>query len=536
MNGTAAPRGDFDVVVIGSGIGGLTAAALLARCEGRRVLVLERHYRAGGFTHTFSRPGGFSWDVGVHYVGAEVTRPGTGRDVLRAATGGALEWNPMPDPFERLVFPGFEFEMRAGRQNLQDDLTRAFPAEAASVRAWLADIDRACSLLPVMAMRGALPRPARWAIEAALSSRFRLASLRTADYLARRFADPRLRAVVGARWGDYGLPPSQSAFLVHAVVTHHYLEGALYPVGSAARIAQTMGRTIAAAGGEVRTRAEVDRILLRGGRAVGVRLRGGEEIPASAVISDAGARATYLQLLPEEAPVPFRAALRQVPRGTALVTLYLGLSASPAALGVRGENLWIHSSLDQEAPWESRGRLLDGQVSQAYVSFPSLKDPGARAHTAEIIAVADAADFARWQDTRWMRRGEEYLAVKERIAEALLDHAERRLPGLRRLVVHRELSTPLSVAHFTGHAGGECYGLPFAPGEARRPWRSARTPVPGLFLAGADALMLGVQGAAVGGLAAALGVAGPGLMRRMARAAQKAGAVPAPPSARAAAA
>jgi len=536
MNGKAARRGDFDVVVIGSGIGGLTAAALLSRCEGKRVLVLERHFRAGGFTHTFSRPGGFSWDVGVHYVGAEVLAPGAGRDVLRAATGGALRFSPLPDPFERLLFPGFQFEMRAGRQNLIADLTRAFPAEAASIRAWLADVDRACSVLPVMAMRGALPRPARWAAEAALAGRFRLADTRTADYLAGRFADPRLRAVVGARWGDWGLPPSQSAFLVHAVVTRHYLEGALYPVGSAARIAEAMGRTIAAAGGEVRVRAEVERILLRGGRAVGVKLRGGEEILAPAVISDAGARATYLQLLPEDAPVPFRAALRQLPPGAGVVNLYLGLSASPASLGTRGENLWIHSSLDPEEAWESRGRLLEGRVSQAYLSFPSIKDPEARAHTAEIIAPADGADFARWRDTRWMRRGEEYLAAKERIAEALLDLAEQRLPGLRRLVVHRELSTPLSTAHFTGHAGGECYGLPLTPGEARRPWRSARTPVRGLFLAGADALLLGVQGAAMGGMAAALGVAGPGLMRRLARAAREAGPAAAAPAAEAAAA
>src|SRR5512142_1370687 len=101
------PRGDFDVVVIGSGIGGLMAAALLARLQGKRVLVLERHDRAGGFTHTFDRPGGLSWDVGVHYVGAEVVTPGVPRDAFRVATGGALAWTRMPDPFERLVFPGF---------------------------------------------------------------------------------------------------------------------------------------------------------------------------------------------------------------------------------------------------------------------------------------------------------------------------------------------------------------------------------------------------------------------------------------------
>jgi phytoene dehydrogenase-like protein len=517
MNGKAAPRGEFDVVVIGSGIGGLVAAALLARLDGRRVLVLERHYRAGGFTHTFDRPGGFSWDVGVHYLGKEIAAPGEAGDVFRVAGGGALEWNPLPDRFERLHFPGFDFELRAGRENLVEDLSRAFPAEAANVRAWLHDVDRATSLLPLRLMRGVLPAPARWAMDAIAARRTALADQPTGAYLARRFQDPRLRAILAARWGDYGPPPAQSAFFAHAVITRHYLDGAVYPVGSAASLLEAMQRTIEAAGGAIRVRAEVERILVERGRAVGVRLRGGEEIRAPAVISDAGARNTYLKLLPDDVPVPFRRELAAVPPGTAFATLYLGLSASGATLGIRGENTWFHRGLDHDADWADRGRLVDGVVNQGYLSFPSVKDPRATAHTAEIITPADPASFARWQGTRWMKRGEEYEAAKERIADALLAAAEARLPGLSRLVVHGELSTPLSSAHFTAHASGESYGVPFLAGALRQPWRTPRTPVRGLHLAGADALFLGVTGAGMGGLAAALRVAGPSLMVRLAR-------------------
>ena len=520
----AAPAGDYDVVVIGSGIGGLVSAALLARLEKKRVLVLERHYRAGGFTHTFDRPGGFSWDVGVHYVGAEVLTPGVPRDAFQVASGGALAWTRMPDPFERLEFPGFTFDVRAGRENFVADLTRAFPAEARAIRAWLADVDRAAGLLPLQVMRAAVPGPLRWALDAATSGRARLANMRTSDYLARRFRDPRLRAIVGARWGDHGLPPGESAFLAHAVITRHYLEGAVFPVGSAGRIFETMSKVITAAGGAVRVRAEVERILLQGDRAVGVRLKGGEELRAAHVISDAGARNTYLKLLPEDAPVPFRTALAAQPSGCAMVTLYLGLSESAATLGVKGENLWVHRGLDHDAAWAARGRVVDGEIDVAYASFPSLKDPEATAHTAEIIAVVDAASFQRWGGTRWMKRGEDYDAMKAHVSDALLAHLEQRLPGLRRLVVHRELSTPLSSAHFTNHPGGEVYGLPWTPGALRHPWRSARTPVRGLHLAGADAVFLGVVGSAVGGVAAAARVAGPGLMVKLSRAAAALGA------------
>src|SRR5208283_1564946 len=92
----------FDAIVIGSGMGGLTAASLLARHDGRRVLVLERHYTAGGFTHVFHRPG-YQWDVGVHYIG-EVNDPGSPvRAVFDHLTDGRLEWHAMPDVYDRFV-------------------------------------------------------------------------------------------------------------------------------------------------------------------------------------------------------------------------------------------------------------------------------------------------------------------------------------------------------------------------------------------------------------------------------------------------
>ena len=515
MTGKATPGEDFDVVVIGSGPGGLMAGALLARLEGKRVLVLERHYRLGGFTHTFQRPGGFTWDVGVHYIGKEIVNPGTAADAFRVATAGALRWSPLPDTFERLRFPGFEFEMRAGRENLVEDLTRAFPAEARAIRAWLDDVDRAASVSPLRVMDGALAGPIRHVARAAMAGRFALGDTSLCDYLARRFADARLRAVVSARWGDHGLPPSQCAFLAHAMITRHYLDGAVYPVGGAGSIAAAMNDVITGAGGQVRTRAEVARILVRGGRAAGVRLRSGEEILAPVVISDAGARNTYLRLLPEDVPVPFRAQLAAVPPGMGFVTLYLGLSAPGSTLGVKGENLWCHRSLDHDAAWAARPRLLEGVVDNTYVSFPSLKDPEATAHTAEIVAPADPASFAPWAGTRWMKRGEDYEAVKDRISDALLAEAERYLPGLSRLVVHRDLGTPLSTVHFTAHPAGESYGTPFLPGSVRQPWRTARTPVRGLYLAGADALFLGVTGAGMGGVAAAVAAAGLGIMPRL---------------------
>src|SRR5271155_4844627 len=96
----------YDAIVIGSGIGGFTTAAIMAGLKGWPVLGLERHFRAGGFTHTFKRPGGWAWDVGLHYVGG--MEPGAmGRRLFNFVTAGGGGWDPMPDSFDRFVYPGF---------------------------------------------------------------------------------------------------------------------------------------------------------------------------------------------------------------------------------------------------------------------------------------------------------------------------------------------------------------------------------------------------------------------------------------------
>jgi phytoene dehydrogenase-like protein len=515
----------FDAIVIGSGMGGLTAAALLGRLHGQRVLVLERHYRAGGFTHTFARPGGYHWDVGVHYVG-ELAEGSMTRDVMDVVTGGRAQWQKMAEPFERLRFPGLSFDIHGGR--FQEDLRQAFPAERAGIDAYFDAIDRAAAWTTLSPMVGVLPGPAAALARLVGSGRQRLAKQTTAAWLAAHVKDPRLATLLGARWGDFGLPPSQSAFGMHAVIARHYLHGAWYPVGSASQLARGATEVIEAAGGQVRVRAEVQGVLVEQGRAVGVKLVGGEELRAPVIISDAGARNTYLKLVPPSVPLPFRAQLEALPRSMAHVTVYLGLSQSPTSLGLAGENYWLHESLDHDVLWNGLDDALQGTVRHAYLSFPSLKDPAATAHTAEIVLPMSYAPFAPWAQGRWRNRGDEYEGLKQRLAEAALAYVERHVPGLRELVRFTEVSTPISTEHFTAHPGGEIYGLPFSPARLELPWLGAKTPVPGLLLAGADALVPGLVGSMMGGLMSVIAARGWKTFRGVKVTAAKQRAAPAP--------
>lgn len=145
----------FDAVVIGSGLGGLTCAALLAK-TGKRVLVLERHYTAGGFTHSFKRRG-YEWDVGVHYIG-DVHKPHSPmRRVFDTITDGRLQWAKMDPVYDRMVFPDATYDFHSGVRNFRIGLLQHFPEAGPDIDAYLAHVRRASARWPGISVSACCP-------------------------------------------------------------------------------------------------------------------------------------------------------------------------------------------------------------------------------------------------------------------------------------------------------------------------------------------------------------------------------------------
>jgi len=516
---------EWDVVVVGSGMGGMTVASLLSQIGRKRVLVLERHFQLGGFTHAFRRRG-FHWDVGLHYLG-RLRQGALTRRLFDLVVGGGVEWRSMPSPFEVFHYPGLRFEVPSAREEYLAALIRAFPDEEEGLRAYFREIDAVNAWFFRECARKVAPAPIAWGIGWRNARLREIALSTTGSRLEKHLRDPHLRALVASQWGTYGLPPARSAFAIHAVVVWHYLRGGWYPVGGGPAIPKAVTKIVEASGGEMRTYHRVTEILVESGRAAGVRAQVGPatrsrevEIRAPVVVSDIGARATLVELLARRLDDATVRPIEAQPPGPSCVTLYLGLRESAGRLGFRGENHWIYEGWDHDALVERADELLEGRATMAYLSFPSLKDPNAKKPTAEIIAFLDYERFAAWHGSEWKRRGAEYEALKERIAQALLDLVERCHPGFRDLVEYHELSTPLSVESMTGHRGGQIYALPWTPKRMRHAWPGPRTPIPGLYLTGADIAAHGIVGALSGGLLTAAPLLGPLGMLRILRAAR----------------
>jgi all-trans-retinol 13,14-reductase len=490
----------FDTIVIGSGIGGLGLAALLAKQAHRRVLVLERHYTAGGMTHTFRRPN-YEWDVGVHYVG-DMHEGSPSRALVEYLTEGRLPWAPMPDAYDRVHIGDVAFDYVRGAGRLRAALIERFSRPP--LDAYFAAVERvtrrATLFFAEKTLPGAVARLVGGVMRGPFMSHARRTTRAVLDGLTR---DELLQAILTAQWGDYGLPPGQSSFAAHAIITRHYFEGGSYPVGGAGRIAEAVWPVVARDGGVLLVDAEAARIDVRDRRVTGVTLTTGQSFRAPLVVSDAGLANTVEQLVPAEhraAVEPLAALTRELPRSTAHVCLYVGLT-QPAA--TPAGNLWIYPGPDHDTNVARSAADPEAPLPLVYVSWPSAKDPtfaerhGGRG-TIDIITMVPFAWFDRWRETKWRHRGEEYDALKARLTDRLLDTLYRHVPEVRGLVDVAELSTPLTTRHFANYRQGEIYGLAHTPARFAARALRPETGIRGLYLTGQDIALCGVMGALSG--------------------------------------
>lgn len=497
----------YDAIVIGSGIGGLTTAALLAKL-GKRVCVLEQHYTAGGYTHSYEREG-YEWDVGVHYIG-EVHKPWSMiRRVFDVISDGNLDWAPMDAHYDRIILGDKTYDYVAGREEFKAEIKRHFPGEAAAIDRYVDLLSEVSAKVPRFFAGQALPRSL-----GVLYSKLRRYWL--PDY----FFKPTLEVLEGltdnreliglltAQWGDYGLPPAQAAFVMHAMVAKHYITGGNYPVGGAIRIAETIIPVIEAAGGQVFTYAGVDKIIVENGRAVGVRLqKDGVELRAPQIVSCAGLIPTYTRLIPTDVAAQHNllAPLQQVEPSAATLCLYAGFKGSAAQLGLPKTNYWVYPSFDHDANISAFKNSADAPMPLIYMSFPSAKDPSWDARypnkaTVEIVAATLPARFAQWQGSTWGKRGADYEALKAQLTEHLLETLYQHQPQLRGQLDFCELATPLSTEWFQWNVQGEIYGIDHTVKRFDQHWIHSQTPIKGLYLTGADTVTAGVGGALMAGV------------------------------------
>lgn len=516
---------NWDAIVIGSGVGGLTTASLLSRMANKRVLVLEKHYTAGGFSHTFSRPG-YEWDVGVHYIG-EVHRPHSLlRRVFDYVSDNELQWADMGEIYDTIVIGDERYEFPRGRDAFTARMKEYFPEHKTAIDTYVQRIYSAAKNSGMFFMEKALPVAIAKIIGPLLRYRAMRDAKKTVDQVLIECGikpGSKLAGVLCGQYGDYGLPPGQASFLMHAVLVKHYMAGAAYPVGGSAEIARSLIKPIEKNGGAVVTRAPVSQIIFDGKTARGVRLADGRELFAPLVISNAGWAVTWGSLVPQElSTTKDREPLHKISASAGHAALYVGLNKDTSELGLKTSNIWVYPHEDHDHNVDNYLADQNAPLPLAYLSFPSAKDPTFKERfpdraSIEVIALAPWSRFAKFADTAWHKRGAEYEAMKDDLKERLLNELYRQCPSVRGHVAHAELSTPVTTKHFVSHPQGEIYGLAHSPERFALRQLRPHTTLRGFFMTGSDICTAGIGGALMGGVIATSAILGKNVIAHISR-------------------
>lgn len=503
----------YDIIIIGSGMGALTLASIMAKVNKKKVLILERHSKIGGYTHSFSRKR-YKWDVGLHYVGAMFEGRLTGK-VFDFITNGKLKWQKILEPFEALMYPDFTFSVFGEEKKYKNDLIKMFPREKQAIESYFRDIKSATRWYVRYYLGRFLPAILRIPLEIINKFSQKKTLMTTSEYLEKRFKNPKLRCLVTSQWGLCGLPPSKSAFLIHAIIANHFIEGGYYPEGGSIEIAKNIIPIVERNGGSCLVKHEVSQIIIENSRAVGVQVNvrkkphsHTEKYYAPVIVSNAGAFNSYTKLIPGNLNIAFFQKNVSLNDTSTCVALYIGLKDDISSIGITCANHWIYDSYDHDKHYRNVD-LLKGKPSSCYLSFVFQKDFKAKANTAIIIAYVDYSEFKKWKHQSSGNRDTDYYELKDKISAGLINFVDRHYPGFRKMVDHSELSTPLTSEHFTAHPEGAMYGLPATPERYRQNWLNVKTPIKGFYLTGTDVSSLGIVPSMMGGFATASHLNGP---------------------------
>ena len=472
----------FDVIIIGAGLGGLSAGCLLSK-NGKKVLLLEQHDKVGGFATNFKRKG-FTFDVSLHNLFLPSDNKILKNILSELNILDKIRFKPFKE-FQRIIFPEHDIVIPKGINNYSQLLKIHFPSEADGIDAFfntmnsvneefedintryesMNDIQDDYPMLPVK-----------------YPNLVKLVEKSLGELIDNVIKDEKLKGILSQLWWLNGLPPGEQASLASSLTIFNYYQysGGLID-GTSQELSDSFKEEIELNNGEIHVKTKVVKINMNFGRVSGVLTENGEIFKAPVIISNSNAPETFTQMIDEDfLNKKFIKKIKNYKVSVSALQLYIGLDCDPRELGMNNHSLCIYNSYDHEENFENiiRGDYEDYFFCITNYSpfYNELKEQGKG-----IIHILTLDHIRNWEGYS----KDDYKKRKKEVAGLFINRAEKYIPGLSKHIEVSELGTPVTIKRYTGHPEGAIYGFSqnlFQSGINRL---SSFTPIEGLYLAGA---------------------------------------------------
>ncbi|MEJ2720094.1 MAG: NAD(P)/FAD-dependent oxidoreductase [bacterium] len=479
--------GEFDAVIIGSGLGGLSCAAAFAR-QGFKPLVLEMHSRPGGYATTFSRPGGFVFDVSLHSTTVG-ERDGVRNLIPAFKEITEVEFVPH-NPLYRVIYP--DYDIRVPQRDVHKYISlleERFPEESPGIIGLIEDMQGLSDDIQRFMGAGGQVDMTRFPTD--YPYLFQNFNKTWGDMVDARITNTKLRAVVSALWGYYGLPPSRLSSFYYALPTMEYLkEGGFYPRGRSQAISNALVKFIEDRGGKVLLKTRVERILVEDGAAHGVVTEDGKTYKGRAVVSNVNAHDTFQKMMSEdELLADYSKRMDGLSVSLSSFQVFLGLERDLVHdAGITDTEIFVQTGYDMDEEYQ---RMLGADVENGgfgITLYDNLYDgysPEGK-NTVNIMTLQGYGHWEPYAKDYWAGNKDAYNAEKERLAGILIARAEETLlPGLAEAIEVKEIGTPLTNVRYTANYRGAAYGWDQTVDNSGQNRVGHATPIKNLYLAGA---------------------------------------------------
>ena len=482
------------VIIIGSGLGGLSCGVILAR-HGYQVTVLEQGAQVGGCLQCFSRRGG-KFETGMHFIGSASEGQTLDRllnflEVKPDITLSQLD----PTGYDVVSLCGQHFRFANGREAFIEQMGSYFPSQRDALVRYFDLVDKVASASSLHSLKHV-------ETDAAVNMEYQMRTIN--EVIDEVITDPLLAKVLVGNLPLYAAEKDKTPFSTHAFIMDFYNQSAYRIVGGSDQVAASLVKTIGRYGGQVLTRSKATKIVCDDTHATHVEVNGEKLLEADIVISDTHPMRT-LELLDTNLIRPaFRKRINAIPQTVGGFSVYLRFKD--------GEVPYMNSNFYgyiQDSPWGCE-QYDEASWPKGYLYMHLCHEPLPKfAKTGVILSYMQMTDVERWKGTRVGHRGDDYEAFKREKAERLITAVEQEFPGLRDKLEDYYTSTPLTYQDYTGTEGGSMYGIAkdVSLGAACRV--PHRTKVPNLLQTGQNINSHGILGVIVGTIVTCTEILGP---------------------------